>query len=504
MSTREKLQYDSRAKDWRCGGIVYQVFVDRYAKSLRLNEKHAFYAPPRTLKDWSDLPSRGKFLPEELNVEGELEFWGGDLHSLLVHLDHIIEMGTNVLYLNPVFTAFTNHKYDTMDYYTIDPQYGDEEDLRNLIETCHEKGLKVLFDGVFNHMGRRAPLFQKAQNQPESRERAYFTFGEKYRNGYLGWRNVSNLPELNLENQEVRDFVYAKPDSVVQHYIRKFDLDGWRLDVAPDIGFSFLRELTEAVHSCRQDAITIGECWNYPEEWLKVLDGIMNLHLGNLIYELVRENMTSRIVAKCLQRVLDDSDEEALLRSHLVLDNHDVARLATVLPKSENRYLARLLQFTLPGCPVVYYGSELGMPGGTDPTNRGPMNWDLKNTSNPDYLDYQRIRDLRQQNRALAIGSTRVLDSEKLFAFIRYTNDPGESLIVVVNPTMSEVDEVLQVRDSRLVDAAPMECLLTEEQVVIHSGLIPCRIKPKQAKVFRTTDQGKTGKYSMFKRVKDY
>ncbi len=498
---RRREVFERRLADWRIGAVVYQVFVDRFAPSRRLREKADLYAPPRILKPWNAAPERGRFLADHCALEGELEFYGGDLDSLRDELNYIQCLGAEALYLNPVFLAFTNHKYDTMDYFQVDPQYGGNEALRRLAGELRERGMRLLLDGVFNHLGRRAAVFQRAAADAASPERALFTFGEDLPNGYLGWRNHANLPEWRLETPEARERLYAAPGSVAQFWLREFEIDGWRLDVAPDLGPQILAEITETVRRARPGAVTIGECWNYPEEWLRVLDGILNLHAGNLILNFARGRLAPAVAARALERMIADAGIEGILRSHLVLDNHDTARLATLLPDPAERRLARFLQLALPGCPVIYYGSELGMTGGAGFTNRGPMRWDLATERNEELIETRRLLTLRRENPALRVGGFRALESGRLLAFLRLTHDPRETLVALVNPGEAEVEEIVPLRDSLLMDAAPLECLLTGERAVTHCGWIEAKLPPKSARLYRTADRGGAPGYSMFKRV---
>jgi len=494
----------TRQADWRCGGIVYQVFVDRFAPSQHLEDKLDHYSPPRRLRPWSEVPARGRHLPEEGNIEGELEFWGGDLDSLRGRLDYIQGLGAEVVYLNPIFEAFTNHKYDTMDYERVDPQYGSNEDLRALCGDLHARGMRLILDGVFNHVGRRMPAFQRALADPAAPERAWFTIHSGLPHGYLSWRNVRNLPELNLENPDVRGWVYESRGSVVQRWLREYEIDGWRLDVAPDLGLRYLRELTDAAHAARPGCAVLGECWNYPEEWLGVLDGILNLHLRSLIVELARGKMRPPLAQHAVERMIHDAGIEGILRCHTILDNHDTPRLATLLPSIAERNLTRVLQFALPGCPVIYYGSELGMGSGGaggDMENRAPMRWDLASEENADLQITRQLAQIRRANPALRIGDYRALDAGDLFAFLRMTGDPRQTILCVVNPSGAEVTESIAVRDSLLMDCAAVECLLSGERVMIRCGWLEARVPPQSARLYRTTDQGGAAGYSMFKRV---
>lgn len=500
---RHPATYERRAADWRCGRVVYQVVVDRFAPSTRLAGKREHYAPPRRLLGWDEpLPTQRHYLHEERVSEAETLFYGGDLESVRARLDYLQSVGTEVLYLNPIFEAFTNHKYDTADYFRIDPQYGTEAELRALAEDLHDRGMRLMLDGVFNHMGRRAPLFQRAQASPDAPEREFFVFGDTIPNGYRGWRNVANLPEVNLENPKVADYFFGIPHGVVPHYLLA-GVDGWRLDVAPDLGHRWLAEITRVARAVRPDSAIIGECWNYPEEWLELVDGVLNMHLRSLLLELVAGRIGAGRCGRLIDRMISDAGIEGILKCHNVLDNHDVPRHATTVADPGARRIARILQFTLPGCPVIYYGSELGMQGGADPLNRGAMRWDLADNENgnEELALVRKLAQLRKEAPALEIGGFRLLDSEDLLAFLRYTDKARQSVVVVVNPSLHEVKATIPVRDSRFMDSGPLECLLSGQQTPVHCGMLELTIPGLEARVFRTTDQGKGAGYSMLKRV---
>ncbi|MDX2177193.1 MAG: alpha-amylase family glycosyl hydrolase [Candidatus Sumerlaeia bacterium] len=498
---RETAKYEARLADWRMGHTVYQIYVDRFAPSQRLDGKRHHYASPKLLRDWSQQPSRGNYLADVHNNEGEIEFWGGDFDSVRGKVDYLKQLGVEVVYFNPVFEAFTNHKYDGYDYFRIDPQFGTKEELKELVEELHANGIRVLLDGVFNHLGRRSPHFLEAKADPSSPKRSWFFFGDEYRNGYRAWRNGANLPELNLENPEVRRMAIEGPDSAVQHYIRDIGIDGWRIDVGPDVGYRWLRAVTDNSHEARPDTVVIGECWNYPEEWLHVMDGVMNMHARMLLLKGIGGEMPARALARALDRMAADCDEDGLLRSHLVLDNHDTPRLRHFLKSHVQRALARTLQFTLPGCPVVYYGSEADMDGGHDPGSRGPMDWDAANDTNPHFRLVKQLAELRREHPALRVGSFRVLEAEKLLAFIRTTDRARETILVLANPSREWVRELVPIRDSRLMDASALRCLLSGERVHLQCGTIETTVPPHSARVYRTEDLGDRPGYSMFKRV---
>ena len=246
-----------RAADWRNGALVYQVLVDRFAPPENIEAKRHLYASPRKLRKWNESPQRGTFLSEHDVWSHEVDFWGGDLNSLRGQLDHVQDLGADVLYLNPIHQALTNHKYDAQDYFAVSPEYGTRADLKTLADDLHRRGMKLVLDGVFNHVGRSSAWFQEAMKDADSPKRSWFDIAPTYKLGYRAWANVANLPELRLENPAVQARVFRDPDSVVQGYLRD-GVDGWRLDVASDIGFAILADLTRAAHEARPGSLVIG------------------------------------------------------------------------------------------------------------------------------------------------------------------------------------------------------------------------------------------------------
>lgn len=491
--------YDTRAGDWRIGAVVYHVFVDRFAPPANPEAKRAMFASPRVMRAWSDLPKRGQHLAEAGLWSHELEFWGGDLASLRGKLAYIQDFGADVLYLNPIHKAYTNHKYDAQDYFEVSPEYGTRADVAALAADAHERGMKLMLDGVFNHMGRTAPIFQEALRDETSPYRAWFCFGSQYKFGYRAWYNVGNLPELNLENPRVRARIWGDPDSVVQGYLRE-GVDGWRLDVAFDIGLEYLNELTKAAHRARPGSLVVGEIWNYPAEWFPSIDGIMNFHVRQIILEMIAGRLAGGQAGTLIERMIADAGIEPILKSWIILDNHDTPRLKHILPDDRDRRLAQLLQFTLPGAPCVYYGHELGMDGGDDPLMRAPMRWDLVTDDNAELAWMRALVAMRRESVALRIGDFKLLDSRTLLAFQRSTDKVADTRIIVINPTEAPVEEVIAMRDSKVMNFATLKDMLSRAECSVPSGLIRVRVPAKTGHVFRV-DMQKDGDYSPYKRV---
>ena len=499
FATMQKPDEDRLASDWRNGAIVYQVIVDRFAPSEDLEAKKALYAAPRTLHPWSETPKGGVFVPEANVWSHEIAFWGGDLKSVKGKLNYVRDLGADVLYLNPIYKAFTNHKYDAQEYAEVSPEYGTRKDVKDLAESLHTQGMKLMLDGVFNHMGRSSWRFQEALKDPKSRYRDWFFFGPEYPDGYREWAGVGNMPELRLENPAVRDYIWAGTNSVVQKYLRE-GVDGWRLDVAFDIGPKFLGELTEAAHQTKEGSAVVGEIWNYPAEWFPSVDGVMNFHLRTLIMGLASGESSGEKTGRQIERMVMDSGLEHILQSWIVLDNHDTQRLATAIPDESKRHLAQALQFTLPGCPVVYYGSELGMTGGWDPEMRAPMRWDLVNAENTELAWVHKLIDIRKNHPALKYGRFQLLDSEKLLAFQRSTGKALDTVVVLVNPTDESVKERLSTRAGFMMNGAKFQDQLSKEQTVIESGTIRISVPPRGVRILVPINELWKG-YTPYKRV---
>ncbi len=494
--------FEEREADWRNGAVVYQVLVDRFAPSADLAAKAHLYPAPKTLRAWSELPVKGSYLESHKLWSHEIDFWGGDLASTAARLQHVQDLGADVLYLNPVCLAYTNHKYDALDYNAISPEYGTRDDVQALAANVHARGMKLVLDGVFNHMGRHSPLFQAAQADVNSPYRQWFVFGDEFPGGARSWWRAENLPELNLENPAVRGHIFDDADSVVRSYLRD-GVDGWRLDVAFDIGFVHLEALTNAAHAEKPGSLVVGELANYPAEWFPSVDAVMHFTLRHLTLRLANGLLDAPTYGRMVGRMIADCGIANMLKSWIYLDNHDTPRLATTVPDAQARRLAQLLQFTLPGSPNLYYGSELDMPGGDDPEMRAPMRWDLVSDDNAALNWTQQLIALRRQHRALRVGDYRAIEAQRLYAFERRTDRVADTVLVVVNSEDVAVTETLLVADSKLMDSTRMVDLIGHHSgppVQMWAALMQVTVPPKTALVLKP-DVAPPGGYSNYKRV---
>ncbi len=496
--------YEERERDWRNGAVVYQVIVDRFAPAANLDGKRALYAAPKLLRRWDEVPvADSRLAPGTQVTRHELDFWGGDLQSLRGRLDHVQALGADVLYLNPIHLGFTNHKYDALDFQAVSPEYGTRADVKALAEELKRRGMKLVLDGVFNHMGRNAPAFRQAEADERAATRDWFVFGAQYPGGARTWKGVLNLPELNLESDAVRGHLWADRDSVVRSYLRD-GADGWRLDTAYELGHVWLSELTRAAHQEKPGSLVIGEIWNHPAGWIPAMDGVMNFHLRTLLLSLVRGELPASSAAAMIERLVADVGLEPLLKSWLLLDNHDVKRLASELPDAAERRLAQVLQFTLPGSPNLYYGSEVGMTGGDDPAQRGPMRWDLVAQDHPDLAWTRQLIALRKAHRALRVGDYRSATAGKLLAFERHTDRAADTVLVLANTSGQAVSDIVQWRNGLMMDGTPLRDLLPppggSTAVAVYGGFVRVTLPPRSVRVL-APDVGSQGGYSVYKRV---
>ncbi len=495
--------YEDRERDWRNGAVVYQIIVDRFAPSQNLEAKRALYPAPKRLRAWSEVPTPGPYLEAEKLSAHELDFWGGDLASATSRLDHVQQLGADVLYINPIHHAYTNHKYDALDFKAISPEYGSREDFKRLAAEAHRRGLKVVLDGVFNHMGRNAPAFKAAMADAKSPWREWFAIDPQYAGGARVWTGFQNLPELNLESPAVRRYLYEAPDSVVRSYLRD-GADGWRLDTAFELGPTYLAALTKSAHTQKPGSLVVGEIVNYPGDWLKSIDAVMNFTLRQIINGTAGGELDGPMAGRMIDRMVRDAGIEPMLKSWIVIDNQDIPRIASQFPDTAQRRFVQALQFTLPGAPNVYYGVEVGMAGGIDPENRGPMRWDLATDGNPETVWVRKLIALHKSHRALRVGDFRLVESARLLAFERYTDKALDTLIVVANPSDQPVRDRLMVANWALMDDTPLQDVLglvpNAAPLTIGSGFITVDVPAHGVLVLQPVPR-EMGGYNRYKRV---
>lgn len=393
---------------WLKGGIIYQIFPDRFYRG----EKDKPEIKNRVLKSWGETP---EFLPNEKGIVLNNDFFGGDFKGITQKLDYLKSLSVSAIYLNPIFKASSNHRYDTGDYNSFDPYLGEEKDFIKLVKTAEKKGIKIILDGVFNHTGDDSIYFNKYGNYPN--EGAYFGKESKYYDWYKFknfpddyecWWDIKILPMIDKDSKSFQKFIAGK-EGVVQKYV---DLGavGFRLDVVDELKDGFVKEIRKRIKKSNKDGVVIGEVWEdatnkiaYGERRKyflgEELDSVMNYPLKNAILSFVKDG-DQNLLSKTIKEQIDRYPEEALNVLMNLLSSHDTYRLISAISDvkidGDNKLLVRdykmnevdyklavsrlkiatLLNYSLYGVPSVYYGDEIGMEGYRDPLNRKCFTWD--------------------------------------------------------------------------------------------------------------------------------
>ena len=428
----------NEAPAWVKDAVFYQIFPDRFAKSDRLRK-------PSNLQSWGAPPTRHGFM-------------GGDLLGIAEHLDYLTDLGINALYLNPIFVSGANHRYHTDDYYTVDPLLGGNAALDELIERAHAAGVRIVLDGVFNHVGRGFHQFHSiVENDGESPYLDWFTIDNlplnPYGKGpanYLSWWNLKPLPRLDTDNPEVREYIMQ----VAEHWLRK-GIDGWRLDVPDEItADGFWEEFRERVRAANPDAYIVGEVWDDSTEYIvggTRFDATMNYLLTvdivsfaagkhidrkqlhpNRAYKRAKR-VDAAGYAKRIKKTLARYPMETQQANLNLLESHDTPRLITTASGDrDSLVLSTLLTMTFPGAPCVYYGSEVGVAGSFDPDCRRAFPWDESKWDAELLEAHRSLIALRHAHPALRGTNYETESSEgDLYVFSRWDDD--ERLLIAVN-----------------------------------------------------------------------
>ncbi len=373
---------------WVQDAIFYQIFPDRFANGEPSND-------PANVQPWGSPPT----------LSG---FQGGDLQGIRQRLDYLSDLGITALYLNPIFQAGSNHRYNTSDYLRIDDRLGSLQDFRDLVDQAHARGIRVILDGVFNHSGRAFFAFQDLLDRADrSAYRDWYhiqrfpldAFGEGQAENYLAWWGFRGLPKFNTALPATRQYLLK----VAGYWIEQ-GADGWRLDVPNEIDDdSFWAEFRQVVKQANPDAYLVGELWTVDPRWLGSgpFDGVMNYPLRKALLDWIVEGSgTPSSFQAEVESQLAAYPAEHVLAQYNLLGSHDTERVAT-LAHGDARKLRLLyaLLFALPGAPAIYYGDEIGLMGGKDPDSRRAFEWD------PAHWDSERrelIRNLIRLRRARA------------------------------------------------------------------------------------------------------
>ncbi|MBQ9783380.1 MAG: glycoside hydrolase family 13 protein [Clostridia bacterium] len=470
------------APDWFRGRVMYHIFVDRFCRGegevaeredVILNE------------DWENgIPQYAKKNGDRL---ANNMFFGGNLWGIAEKLGYLKSLGVGVLYLSPIFRAYSNHKYDTGDYLEIDGMFGGEAAFRHLLEKAKEADIRVILDGVFNHTGDNSRYFDRygeyggrgAYSDPDSPYRDWYRF-RKYPDQYENWWGIDILPKLNPENAACREFLVGK-GGVCEKYVR-MGIGGWRLDVADELSDPFLDQLRQTVKTASDgEGILIGEVWEnaalkeaygHRRRYFRgrQLDSVMNYPVRNGILQFVMEG-NAEFLADTLKEIYATYPRSVCDCLMNLLGTHDTERILTVLGEGEDRdyeatndmlatkrltkaqlrrgvarlKMASALQYTVYGVPSVFYGDEAGLEGYHDPFCRRPFPWGRENKTLLKH--YRTLGKIRAEHPVFVDGDFRILCAED--GWIAYVREGrGERITVLANA--GETERVFRVNGSSI------------------------------------------------------
>ena len=448
--------------DWVRGAVIYQIFPDRFAEGDPT-------LTPEPRADWGSTPRYRVFQ-------------GGDLVGIVDRLDYLADLGVDALYLNPIFTSPSTHKYDAADFFSVDPALGGDDALRELVAEAHRRSIRIVLDVAFDHAHPSFEPFQDVlTNGPDSEYADWFTVydwpprvlvneaaaarhypteyfeamkktlrthglalatrpdGPPVEPTYRAWNGVPTMPQLDLENPETRAYVL----DAATYWISEFDIDGWRMDVAREPSHGFWRDVRQAVRAVKPDTYLLAEIWGDTSAWLQgdQFDATMNYTFRDLcVGYFADRSFNTDVMVDGIHAMLAMYANAVTEVGHNLLGSHDVERFLHLADGSvEALGLATLFQLTMPGVPGIYYGDEVALGGGKDPDNRAAFPWERVQEGHQLIDLVKALTTLRRAHPALQLGSFReTARFEGGFAFVRRHED--EQVLVVINNRQTEVE----------------------------------------------------------------
>lgn len=393
---------------WMKEAVFYQIFVDRFARG-------------NFSKDASYINMAWEAKPNPVS------FAGGDLLGIVDKLDYLKDLGISAIYLTPIFRSISNHKYDIIDYFQIDLHFGDEEDFKKLVANLHARGMKLVLDGVFNHMSKENPIFLDVMaKQKESIYYDWFYMNED--KTYETFAKVPSMPKINTSNKKVQKYLI----DVGKYWIEKFDIDGWRLDVSDEVSHDFWRAFRKEIKELKKDAVILGENWHDGSSFLMgdQFDSIMNYSFTKASLDYFKGKIDAGAMAFRLNRVLIRNKDQVNRMNLNLLDTHDTLRFLTEVDRSEDKLLAGIALMTVfVGTPCMYYGTEIGLEGGYDPDSRRSFLWDR--LGEKEYL-IRKIKEIfaLKGKECIKEGGIRIKSKDELLIIQRFYQSSELKLVI--------------------------------------------------------------------------
>jgi len=406
---------------WVQDAIFYQIFPDRFANGDPSND-------PANVQSWGSPPT----------LSG---FQGGDLRGICQRLDYLNDLGITAIYLNPIFQAGSNHRYNTSDYLQIDDRLGTLQDFRELVDQAHDHGIRVVLDGVFNHSGRAFFAFQDLlDGGHRSAYRDWYhiqrfpldAFGEGKAENYLAWWGFRGLPKFNTGHPATREYLLK-----VAKYWMEQGADGWRLDVPNEIDDdTFWAEFRQIVKRANPEAYLLGEIWTVDPRWVGpgAFDGLMNYPLRKTLLEWIVElGGTPSSFREAVEAQVAAYPAEHVLAQYNLLGSHDTERVATLAHGDARKVrLLYALMFALPGAPAIFYGDEIGLTGGKDPDSRRAFEWDSARWEGDRHALVRNLIQLRRSRTELRRGTLEFLEANDDTGTIIFARRLGNEMTLIV------------------------------------------------------------------------
>ena len=463
---------DFETPDWAKGATIYQIFPDRFHASGRVNLEGKL--EPYTVHKYWHEEVEWKPTPEGVVLNND--FYGGNFRGITEKLDYIAEMGATILYLNPISKSFSSHRYDTGDYKTPDPMLGTEADFTALCDAAHQRGIRVILDGVYSHTGSDSLYFNKMGTFPgkgayqsvDSPYHSWYTF-HNWPDSYVSWWNFDTLPTVNKMDPEFIKYIITDEDSVVAHWLR-LGADGFRLDVADELPDEFIKLLRDRIRQIKPDAYLMGEVWEDASNKMAYgrrrryfadgeLDSVMNYPFRTAILDFMRGRDSGAGLKNTVMTIVENYPQQVVHCNMNLLGTHDTPRILTALvddfdgsreEKAKRRLsrnqmdvardrlmMAAFIQYTLPGSPSLYYGDEACMEGYKDPFNRRPYPWGREDWEMLNH--FKRLGRIRREQEALRLGDisffvagdkhlgyTRTYNGKTVKVYVNRSGDPWE------------------------------------------------------------------------------
>ncbi len=450
--------------EWAANKVVYQIFPSRFATDKPVEDDLWYKAPIGAMDDLK-----------------------GNLRGIINHLDYLQELGVDALYMTPIFKSDSTHKYDTIDYYQIDPSFGTKEDLKELVEKAHARNMRVLLDGVFNHTGLKFFAFADIMEKEEKSEYLDWYYIQKFpltmkwgeRPSFKTYSYFGGMPKLNLSNKVVQDYVI----DIARYWIRECDIDGWRLDVGDEVSHKFWKRFRDEVKDEKEDTLIVGEVWHYAPDFLEgdEWDTVMNYLFLNAVRDLlVYEKLTVSEFINKLGFIKGNHHTKVYPVLFNLIDSHDTARFLHLCGNDKKKQkLGAAFQLLFPGMPMIYYGDEFAMEGAHDPDCRRGMLWDKKRQDRSMFAWYQKLIAIRKKYKSLTEGKVISCEMNDEKGILKITRELGEERVTMLFHCKAEPVMLENIQD--------VKDLITDER-------FDGNLKGYQVVVFEALFEG-TGKY---------